>query len=149
MGSSISRWNGNTGEETLIDAQALKGDEPLRLANFLLANPMEKLKSGYWNDWAKKTAKTINCALQRLCNMYGYSETCDVHDPSFRKAWHVCQRAKTKKHKERLKYSGDLTILFGLEVPCNVREALELDRKNGNHRGAEAIHKEMKRLQDQ
>jgi len=39
-----------------------------------------------------------------------------------------------------VKYSGSPTILFGLEVPCNVREALELDMKNGNHRWAEAIH---------
>ena len=38
--------------------------------------------------------------------------------------------------------------MFGLEAPCNVREALELDRKNVNHRWAEAIHKEMKGLQD-
>ena len=51
-------------------------------------------------------------------------------------------RAKTKKHKERVKYSGSPKILFGLEVPCNVRETLELDRKNGNHRWAEAIHKD-------
>ena len=45
-----------------------------------------------------------------------------------------------------MKYSGSPTTLFGLEVPCNVRGALELDRKNGNHRWAEAIHKEMKGL---
>ena len=47
-----------------------------------------------------------------------------------------------------MRYSGSPNILFGLEVPCNVREALELDRKNGNQRWAEAIHKEMKGLQD-
>ena len=80
--------------------------------------------------------------------MYEYNGTSDVQDPSFRKAQQLCQRAKNKKHKERVKYSGGPTILFGLEVPCNVREALELDRKNGNHRWAEAIHKEMKGLQD-
>jgi len=38
--------------------------------------------------------------------------------------------------------------LLGLDVPCNVREALVLDKKKGNHRWAEAIHKEMKGLQD-
>ena len=47
-----------------------------------------------------------------------------------------------------MKYSGGPTILFGLKVLCNVREASLLDRKNGNHRWAEAIHKEMKGLQD-
>jgi len=38
------RWH--TGEESLIDAQDLKADEPLRLANFLLKIPVEKLRSG-------------------------------------------------------------------------------------------------------
>jgi hypothetical protein len=38
--------------------------------------------------------------------------------------------------------------LFGLEVPRNVKESLELDKRNGNHRWAEAIHKEMQGLQD-
>ena len=60
----------------------------------------------------------------------------------------MCQRFKAKKHKDRVKCTGSPMILFGLEVPCNVREALELDRKNGNHRLAEAIHKEMKGPQD-
>jgi len=45
-----------------------------------------------------------------------------------------------------VKHSGSPPILFGLLN--NVREALELDKKNGNHRWAEAIHKEMKGLQD-
>ena len=80
------KWH-TSGEETLIDAQALKANEPyLRLANFLLANPVDKLRSGYWNEWAKKTAKNINCALWRLGYMYGYSGTSDVWDPFFRKA---------------------------------------------------------------
>jgi hypothetical protein len=52
------RWH--TGEESLIDAQDLKADEPLRLANFLLENPVEKLRRGYWNEWAKRMAKNIN-----------------------------------------------------------------------------------------
>jgi len=47
-----------------------------------------------------------------------------------------------------MRYSGSPTIMFGPEVPCNVREALELDRKNRNYGWAEAIHKEMKGLQD-
>ena len=65
---------GHTGEKKLIDAQALKADEPLRLANSLLAKHVEKLRSGYWNEWAKKSAKNINCALQRLCYMYDFSD---------------------------------------------------------------------------
>ena len=51
------KWH--TGEGTLIHDQALKASEPVRLADFLPLNPVEKLRSGYWNEWAKKTAKNI------------------------------------------------------------------------------------------
>jgi len=73
-------------KQTLFDAQALKANGPLRLAIFLLVNPVEKLRSGYWNEWANKIAKNINCAFQRLCYMYEDIGTTDVQDPSFRKA---------------------------------------------------------------
>jgi len=54
-------------------------------------NPVEKLQSGYWNEWAKKTAKNIHCAaLQRLHYMYDYNGTFDVQDSLFRKAQQVC-----------------------------------------------------------
>ena len=56
------KWH--TGEETLIDAQALKANESLRLANFLLMNPVEKLRSGYWNEWAKRQPR-ISAVLFR------------------------------------------------------------------------------------
>jgi len=43
----------------------------MRLANFLLVNPVEKLRCGYWNELARKAAKNIyNCALWRLHYMY-------------------------------------------------------------------------------
>jgi len=60
----------------------------LTLQKFLLESPVEKLRSGYWNEWAKKTAKNINCAIHWLCHMYDYNGTTDTHDLSFRKAWH-------------------------------------------------------------
>jgi hypothetical protein len=78
------KWH--TGEETLIDALDLKADEPLRLANFLLENPVEKLRSGYWNDWAKKTAKNINCAIRRIRHMYAHTDTDDPCSIPFRNA---------------------------------------------------------------
>ena len=38
------------------------------------------------------------------------------------------------------------THMFGIEIPNTVREALELDRKNGNNLWREAIEKEMKNV---
>jgi len=58
----------------------------------------------------------------------------------------VCVEDLKPRSIRRVKCSSGPTILFGLEVPCNVREALELDRNNGNNRWAEAIHKEIKGL---
>ena len=43
-----------------------------------------------------------------------------------------CVKELRPRHKEKVKYSGGPKILFGLEVPHNVREALEQDRRNEN-----------------
>ena len=36
--------------------------------------------------------------------------------------------------------------MFGIEVPNTVKEALEMDKKNGNNIWREAIEKEMKKV---
>jgi hypothetical protein len=137
------KW-ASSGEESLVDAQDLKADEPLRLANFILENPVEQLRGGYWNVWAKKTRKNINRANRRLRYMYDYDEPVSTADLSFKNARRVCRR--TNKHKTRFK--GDPAMKFGVEVPRTVKEALVLDKNNGNNKWAEAIQKEMQGLHD-
>ena len=75
--------------------------------------------------------------------MYDFGNIVNTFDLPFRKARRVCRRAQ-KKHKD----FGTTTIKFGVEVPRTVREALEFDKKNGDHKWAEAIQKEMQGLYD-
>ena len=115
------------------------------MANFILKNPIEQLRSGYWNTWAKKTRKNINRANRRLRCMYDYDGPVNrTTDLPFKNARRVCRR--TNKHKTRFK--GDSAMKFGVEVPRTVKEALELDKNNGNNKWAEAIQKEMQGLHD-
>ena len=55
---------------------------------------------------------------------------------------HDCyvQMARKRKLNNRYKY--------GIEVPSNVKQALELDTKNGNTHWKDALAKEMKALSD-
>ena len=53
---------------------------------------------------------------------------------------HYVQMAKKRKLNNRYKY--------GIEVPSNIKQALELDAKNGNTHWRDALAKEMKALSD-
>jgi hypothetical protein len=46
-----------TSEESLIEAEVLKEDNPLMLAQYILAHPVEQLRNGHWNFWAKEMVK--------------------------------------------------------------------------------------------
>ncbi len=77
------RYSENTGKlyivvkwvddhESIIDAELLKKDEPNRLAKFIQNRPVERLRSGYWNEWSRnmlinshKTIRRINAIYKR------------------------------------------------------------------------------------
>jgi hypothetical protein len=43
------------GRETLIDAEIIRCDDPICLARYIYDHPIERLRSGYWNDWSRTT----------------------------------------------------------------------------------------------
>jgi len=91
------KWH--TGDESLIDAQTLKEDEPLQLANFIMEHPIEQLCNGCWNNWVQKMQKNINIVLHQLQNMNDVNIKKLITDIlPFWKARRVCQRA----HKDKI-----------------------------------------------
>jgi len=79
-----------------------------------------------------------------MCDVDINKPVTDIVDLPFQKARRVCQRASTDKHKLK---EGPST-LFGINIPGNVKEALELNKKNGNQKWADMIHKEMQGLHE-
>jgi hypothetical protein len=132
-----------TDEESLIEADILKEDNPMLLARYILEHPVEKTRSGFWNTWAKDMVNSVNKTLRRLRSMYELDQaTINIGDLPFRKASRVCRRKKKKPD------FGSMAIKFGVDVPRTVDEALALDKKNGDNKWAEAIQKEMQGLYD-
>ena len=139
-GKLILKVKWYTGDESLLDADTLKEDNPMMVAQYILDHPMEKTRSGYWNKWAQDTVKNVNKTLRRLRSMYdGFTSLGDL---PFRKSRRVCRRQKADKGWTTI------TVKFGVEVPRNVKEALAFEKKNGDSKWAQAIQKEMKGLLD-
>ncbi len=119
------------GNESIVDAESLKRDEPLRLAKFIHNHPAERLRSGYWNTWSKnilinnsKTLRRINAIYHQ--GNYHYTRT------------HLARMRHTKKGYIRKRQTQ-----FGVLVPYDVRDAKILDKDNKNNKWDESITKEM------
>ena len=129
-----------TGETSLLDADVLREDCPSMLAKYIIENPIERTRHGFWNQWAQQTIKDIHLTVRRLRSMFVGGT--DIADLPFRMARRLSKRKK-KSHM-----SHEPTVQFGVPVPRNVKEAHEMDKQNGDNRWKEAIEKEMKGLHD-
>jgi hypothetical protein len=113
-----AQWD--TGDTYLIEAEQLKLDEPAMLANLIREQPVEQTRTGYWNQWATTTLNSISRSIRRLQKIYEASG----------QPRRVLRR--TNKHKNPTQYSKEPPIVLGVLVPRDPKEALELDRKNGD-----------------
>ena len=68
----------------------------------------------------------------------------DIVDLPFQKTRRVCWKAC----KDNSQIQEGPSTLFGIEIPRNVKEMLELDKKNITQKWAEAIQKEMQGLHE-
>ena len=84
-----------TDEESLIDAELLREDNPMMVAQYILNNPMERTRSGYWNKWAQITMKEVVKTVRRLRNIY--ENFTDLVDLPFRKARRIYKRKENKQ----------------------------------------------------
>jgi hypothetical protein len=59
-----------SGQESSIDTQLMQFDDQIRLAKFIKDNPVERLRNGFWSQWADKTLSTVSRSLHRIHKMY-------------------------------------------------------------------------------
>lgn len=124
----LVQWD--TGNSSLIDATDLQKDEPVRLANFIRTNPVERSRNGYWNKWALTTLSAISRATRRLRNIYEPADTPADGPTLYRRARRVLRR--TAKHKNKRPFLAEPAIVLGVPVPRNPAEAAAFDKANGN-----------------
>jgi hypothetical protein len=109
----------------------------MRLARFIKDNPVERLRGGFWSQWADTTLNKIRKMTLRIRRLY---TRIDWKESSYPHSRRVLQRAKV--------YPLQMQSFMGIEIPRNVKEALKLDKKNKNNFWAEAIKKEVGGIQD-
>ena len=54
----------DTGETSLVEAEQLRLDEPVRLAKLIQKHPVERTRTGHWNAWANTTLNDINRSVR-------------------------------------------------------------------------------------
>ena len=136
----------NTEEKTWEEFRDIKLDKPRLTAQYIIDNkPSRKSKGSRGPDrnyqWAKKTLRDLERAIRRLRRLYDfYFDDCE----------HIqyIRRVNKKRKKKRNFGSHVPQFKYGIEVPRNVKRALELDRKNKNSYWADAIKKEVTALTD-
>lgn len=122
--------------ETIIEIlwKVLKKDHAVECARYIHLYVMERTCQGTLKKWAEQVLKKHKRRIKRLYQIYGtFSKYCTrkmAKKPSRNTRW------EAKPNKE----------MYGYQIPNTVREALDLDRENGNNYWADAIAKEMSGL---
>ncbi|MGH7954889.1 MAG: hypothetical protein ACREOZ_02895 [Gloeomargaritales cyanobacterium] len=118
----------DSGDQDWIDAKIVKLDEPMALARYLIANPVDRTRSGYWSTWARKTiqatARTIR-RMHRICNITA-EHTTSPNELPYRKSRRLNKNTKRPIHNQR----KPCEVKYGIKVPRNVKQALQFDRQN-------------------
>ena len=125
-----------------IPFSVLKKDVPLELARYIKEHVVEQHHGGVYNTWSKRTIKKYSRVVRRLYQVHKIV----VPDQAI-----TTRRARNFRGANKLnRPSGNARRAnqpqrekFGIKIPSNVLEALQLDADNGNKLWAEAIAKEM------
>ena len=115
----------------------LKVDHPNMTAAYIVENNVTRSnRSDRTLQWAKKTVRDIERAVRQIARLYDHF--LDDNDEV-----HTVRRLNPRKKKRPKRKQ---VFKYGVEVPCNVAHAKELDEQNGNTYWQEAIEKEISSL---
>eukprot|EP00957_Ditylum_brightwellii_P087159 6633279-Ditylum_brightwellii.AAC.1 len=137
---------------------ALKKDTPLEVARYIQNHVTEaSRKNGHYTTWTRNILKQATRSVKRMHHLFGadknyrskvarrsgqdcqlvrnYLEACKEDPQNEQVKKKLSRNVRNKKNKIQEK--------IGIKIPGNAKEALFLDKKNGNNKWAEAILKEM------
>jgi hypothetical protein len=110
------------GQESYISADLLQSDDSTRLAKFIKDKPVERLRGGYWSQWADRTLHAVSHTICRIRRMY--------YNPSLTDNCYPYSRWVIRRKKA---YPTKMETFMGIEIPRNMKEALYLDKKNNDN----------------
>lgn len=136
-----ARYQGHITGENIVEIpfSILKKDVPLECARYIRNYVVENRRHGNYNTWALNMIKKHTRAIRRLYRSYNID-----------KSMRVCKTRRANQNQKsqplgvpRNTKKTKTTEKFGIKIPNNTREALLLDKMNGNTKWADAIAKEM------
>jgi hypothetical protein len=92
--------------------------------------------------WAKKTLRDISRTARRIAKLY------DFHLDENQEVYAVRRALKNSNKKKKKKYDPRPQFKYGVQVPRNIKQAIEFDRINGNTLWQDSIKLEIKALTD-
>ena len=102
----------------------LKKDVPLELAKYIRDKVLEDRRNGHYNEWAKKMLRSHARCVRRLYRSYNVGATI--------RAQRARRANKNRVSKNMRNDQRGSKVKFGIKVPHNTREALLMDKQNGN-----------------
>ena len=132
------KWN--TEESTWETFRDMKEDHPRLSARYIVENNVTRSKRSDRNiQWAKKTLRDMDRAVRRVARLYDFYLDNNDEVRKVRRA----QKGGNKKKKQN--YSQPI-FKYGVQVPRNVRQAIEFDKVNGDTFWQDAIKLEVNAL---
>ncbi len=125
----IVKWR--NGQESIIDADLIKEDYPLRLARFIHNHPVERLRSRYWNNWSKDVLHNNSITIRRINAIYKHGN------------YHYTRAHLIRIRHLKKRYIRKRQTQFGILVPHDVNDALELDKENNNNEWKDSMGTEI------
>ena len=155
----IVKWK--TDEISQINYKIVRQDHPLAAARYILDNKIGSKRhvTGTHCRWARKIVRDSERILRRIlrqerdCWSVGLNEDDGHPYPEFLmtnttpvrliRRTHTVAGVRKKKKTKPGRTRRPRKVLYGVEVPNSVKEALEMDRVNGNTFWFDAIQKEI------
>jgi hypothetical protein len=92
--------------------------------------------------WAKTTLRDISRTTRRMAKLY------DFHLDDNDEVYSVRRALKHSNKKKKKKYDPKPQFKYGVQVPRNIKQAMEFDKTNGNTLWQDSIKEEIKALTD-
>ncbi len=134
----------NTEQSSWEELSDMKEDYPQMTARYLVdAKVTSRSKRGdRIQAWATKTLRDISRTTRRMVKL------CDFHLDDNEEACSVRRATKSSNKKKKKKHDPKPQHKYGVQVPRNIRQAMDFDKTNGNTLWQDSIKIEIKALTD-
>jgi hypothetical protein len=134
----------STEQTSWEELKDMKEDYPQMTARYLVdAEVTTRSQRGdRMQAWAKKTLRDIRRTARRMARIY------DFHLDENEEVFSVRRAVQNSNKKKKKKYDPKPQFKYGVQVPRNIKQAIDFDKSNNNTLWQDSIKLEIKALTD-